>query len=338
MNMLLKGHICFSKTAQELKTLENGWVVCENGVSKGVFTEIPDRYSTFPVFDYGDNIIIPGLCDLHVHAPQYAIRGLGLDLELLDWLNTYVYAIESKYAQLDYAVKPYESFVNDLTRGATTRAAVFATMHLSSTVLLMEMLEKSGLVTFVGKVSMDRNSPDYLREENAQTAYDSAKSWIDRTICFENTKPIITPRFIPACSDELMSKLKELQMEYKLPVQSHLSENKREIEWVRELCPDVESYAEAYNQFGLFGGEGTPAIMAHCIWSAGSEEKLLKDNNVYVAHCPQSNMNLSSGIAPIRRFMRNGIKAGLGSDIAGGCHFTGVFPYKKYYPSEQKKK
>jgi guanine deaminase len=138
---------------------------------------------------------------------------------------------------------------------------------------------------------------------------------------FTRTAPILTPRFIPACSDELMVKLRELQIEFGLPVQSHLSENKSEIEWVRELCPEAESYADAYNCFGLFGsGGGIPTIMAHCVWCEGSEEELLRRNGVYVAHCPQSNMNLSSGIAPIRRFLRKGIRVGLGSDVAGGCH------------------
>jgi len=107
-----------------------------------------------------------------------------------------------------------------------------------------------------------------------------------------------------------------------LAVQSHLSENKDEIAWVRELCPQCETYAHAYEQFGLFGGDGVPTIMAHCVWCNEAEEKLIRKNNVYVAHCPQSNMNLSSGIAPVRRYMDNGINTGLGSDIAGGCHIS----------------
>jgi guanine deaminase len=119
-----------------------------------------------------------------------------------------------------------------------------------------------------------------------------------------------------------MLRLKELQREYGLPVQSHLSENNDEIEWVRELCPEAASYGDAYDRFGLFGGKGTPTVMAHCVWSKGAEEELLRDNGVFVAHCPQSNTNLASGIAPIRRFMKKGIRVGLGSDVAGGCHIS----------------
>ena len=321
MDLILKGNICYSKTPKDLITIENGYLICEEGISKGVCQEIPVKYSSFPIVDYGCSIIIPGLCDLHIHAPQYAFRGLGMDMELLDWLNKYTFPEESKYLEIDYANMAYDIFVDALKRGATTRASVFATLHTPATVLLMEKLERSGLATFVGKVNMDRNCPETLRSKGAEAAYKATKAWIENTKDrFINTAPILTPRFIPACSDELMSRLKELQKEYKLPVQSHLSENKSEIAWVKELSPEAESYADAYNNFGLFGGEGVPTIMAHCVWSEGREEELLKKNGVFAAHCPQSNINLASGIAPVRRFMEKGIRVGLGSDVAGGCH------------------
>ena len=325
MNMILKGNICYSKNPTEFEISEGGYLVCLKGASKGVFHEIPEEYSSFPVIDYGGCVIIPGLCDLHVHAPQYAFRGLGMDMELLDWLENYTFPEESKYVEIDYANRAYNIFTEALKRGATTRACVFATLHSPATVLLMEKLERTGLVTLVGKVNMDRNCPDILRSKSAEAAYKATRAWIlstkDR---FKNTSPILTPRFIPACSDELMTMLGNLQKEFKLPVQSHLSENKGEIAWVRELCPEAATYADAYNGFGLFGGAGVPTIMAHCVWTEGGEDDLIKENGVYVAHCPQSNMNLSSGIAPVRRFLNKGIRVGLGSDVAGGCH-TSIF-------------
>ena len=327
MDQILKGNICCSKTPQELEIVENGCLICIGGVVEGVFRDIPDEYKGLPVKDYGDCIIIPGLCDLHVHAPQYAFRGLGMDMELLDWLNTYTFPEESQYILIDYANKAYGYFADDMRRGATTRASVFATLHTPATELLMDKLEKTGLVTFVGKVSMDRNCPDYLCAKSAAAALASARAWIVKAkgrSKYRNTSPILTPRFIPTCSDELMRGLKALQTEFGLPVQSHLSENKGEIAWVRELCPEAESYGHAYENYGLFGGEGVPTIMAHCVWSEGAEEELLRKNGVYIAHCPQSNINLSSGIAPVRRFLRNGIRVGLGSDVAGGCH-TSIF-------------
>ena len=323
MNMILKGDICYSKSPQELETVKNGYLVCEGETVAGLFQEIPGTYRDFPVTDYSGHLIIPGLCDLHTHAPQFAYRGLGLDMQLLEWLEKYAFPEEAKYADPEYADIAYSLFADSLKRGATTRACIYATVHNQSTIMLMEKLEESGLVTFVGKVSMDRNCPPSLCEPSADEAYLAAKDWIENTKGrFENTSPILTPRFLPSCSDELMRKLKELQREYNLPVQSHLSENRDEATWVRELCPEAGSYGGAYDSFGLFGGPGTPTVMAHCVLSEGAEEDLIKDNGVCVAHCPQSNTNLSSGIAPVRRFLRRGIRVGLGSDVAGGCHMS----------------
>jgi len=323
MNMIIKGDICYSKTQTDLETKENAYLVCEGETIAGVFEQIPEKYNSFPLYDYSGKLIIPGLIDLHTHAPQYAFRGLGMDMQLLDWLNTYTFPEESKYIHLDYAEKAYEIFTRALKSGATTRALIFATLHTPATLLLMEKLEQTGLVTMVGKVGMDRNCPDTLRQESAEAAYKSTKKWIESSLKrFKNTKPIITPRFIPTCSDELMKKFKDLQKSYSLAVQSHLSENQGEIQWVKELSPDAKTYAHAYERFGLFGGKSVPTVMAHCTWSEGDEQQLLYDNNVYVAHCPASNTHLASGIAPVRRFIEKGITVGLGSDIAGGPHLS----------------
>ena len=323
MNMILKGNICYCEAPDKLITYENAYLVCINDMVVGTFSELPEKYSGLSITDYNDCLIIPGLCDLHTHAPQYAFRGLGTDMELLDWLNKYTFPEESKYVVLDYAAKAYENFAVALKRSATTRACVFATLHTPATVCLMEKLEQTGIVSYVGKVGMDRNCPGMLRQASAEAAYFSTKSWIENTKDrFENTKPIITPRFIPTCTDELMYKLKSLQEEFMLPVQSHLSENMDEIAWVKELCPQCETYAAAYEQFGLFGGDGVPTVMAHCVWCNETEEELMKQNEIFIAHCPQSNINLASGIAPVRRYLNNGLNVGLGSDVAGGCHIS----------------
>jgi len=322
MGIVLKGNICYSRTIDTLATVENGFLAVGGKHLLAVFDKLPGEYKDFPLVDYGNCLIIPGLCDLHVHAPQYAFRGLGMDMELLDWLNTYTFPEESKYEQIDYAIKAYDIFANAINQSATTRAVVFATLHTPATVLLMEKLEKSGIVSMVGKVAMDRNCPDYLRQASPEAAYLSTKSWIEEVNGkFNNTTPIITPRFIPTCSDELLRNLKKLQTEYSLPVQSHLSENLNEVKWVTDLSQG-KSYADSYERFGLFGGDNVPTIMAHCVWCYDIDMKLLRKNGVYAAHCPQSNLNLSSGIAPIRKFLEKGIKVGLGSDIAGGSHLS----------------
>ena len=314
----LKGNICYSKDRSTLKTVENGYIVVENGISAGVFEALPEKWANIPATDYGDKLIIPGLVDLHIHAPQYAFRGTGMDLELLEWLNTYTFPEEAKYGDLAYADKAYALFVKDLQNSATTRAVVFATAHVPATMLLMEKLEESGLVSFVGKVNMDRNSHPDLQEKSVEESANDTIGWLESCAGkFKNTALILTPRFIPSCTDDLMRRLSEIQKQYALPVQSHLSENQAEVEWVKELCPWSSSYGDAYARFGLFGGS-VKTVMAHCVWLSGSEIELMRENGVYVAHCPQSNTNLASGIAPIRRYLDKNMSVGLGSDIAGG--------------------
>jgi guanine deaminase len=135
-------------------------------------------------------------------------------------------------------------------------------------------------------------------------------------------RPIVTPRFIPSCTPEMLRACGQLADKYQLPVQSHLSENKDEIAWVQELEPESTSYGDAYDRYGLFGQ--TPTIMAHCVWTDGDELELMKRRGVVVAHCPTSNFNVASGMAPIRRFLDEGLQVGLGSDISGG-HDLSIF-------------
>lgn len=313
----LKGNICFSKDKDTLCTMPDSILVCEDGHNAGVFSELPDKYKEIPCHDYGDNIIVPGLVDLHVHAPQYAFRGLGMDLELLDWLNTHTFKEEQKYKDLSYARCAYGIFVEDLRKSGTTRACIFGTIHNEATLLLMDMLEESGICAYVGKVNMDRNGPDYLCEKDAVVSSSDTEKWITSCEKYSCVSPILTPRFIPSCTDDLMTRIAKLQKKYKLPVQSHLSENPSEIEWVNSLHPDASCYGGAYDKFGLFGDD-VPTIMAHCVHSTEEEIELLHKKQVFVAHCPQSNTNLYSGVAPIRTYLEKGIPVGLGSDIAAG--------------------
>lgn len=322
-NFVMKGDICFSEDRNAISCRENHYLVCVEGVSRGVFAKIPDEYRDLPLYDYSGQLIIPGFTDLHVHAPQFAFRGLGMDQELLDWLNTRTFPEEAKYVDMDYARQAYRIFTDQLVKSATTRAVVFATLHLPATIKLMEMLDQAGMAAYVGKVNMDRNSPDNLREETASSIRKTERFIEETADRFARVKPILTPRFVPSCSDELMAALGRLQKKYGLPVQSHLSENMGEVAWVGELCPEAKFYGQAYDQYGLFGG-GAKTIMAHCVHSSPEEIALMSERGVYAAHCPASNTNLSSGIAPIRAFLEAGVPVGLGSDIAGG-HTLSMF-------------
>ena len=329
-SFVIKGNICQTKNKDVLDLHEGAFAVCVDGVSRGVFDILPDEYADLPLFNYGDSLIFPGMVDLHVHAPQYAFRGMCMDLELMDWLNRYTFPEEEKYENLEYAERAYSMFVDAMKNGATTRSCIFATRHRYATELLMKLMEDSGLVSYVGKVNMDREASEALTEESADISAYTTFGWINAVKDkFENTKPILTPRFIPCCTDKLMEELREIQMAYGIPVQSHLSESKGEIDFVKFLRPDNPFYGDSYNEYDLFGknddiNTDVKTVMAHCVWSSDDEVDLMLKNGVFVAHCPASNMNLTSGIAPIRKYLDFGLNIGLGSDVAGG-HSDSIF-------------
>lgn len=320
MDFALKGDILYSKSLDKVSQNANSYLVCSNGKCEGIFKKLPAKYKGIKVYDYTGYLIIPGLIDMHLHAPQYIFIGLHMDLKLLDWLNKYTFPAEAKYKKIEFAKRAYDIFVHDLTYTSTTRFAMFATIHNEATLYLMNELEKTGFKGYVGKVNMDRNSPKYLIEKTDKSIKDTLL-WLERCENLKNIKPIITPRFIPSCSDRLMEELSKIVDKYNLPVQSHLSENKSEIEWVKELVPSVKSYEEAYDKFNLLGSK-TNTIMAHYVWPDKKGIKLMKNRKVWVAHSPSSNRNLSSGIAPIGRYLREGINVGLATDVAGGSYLS----------------
>ena len=296
-----------------------------DGVCKGAFVELPSKYKALQLYDYGERLIIPGMTDLHVHAPQYTFRGIGMDAELLEWLSTYTFPEEAKYADMEYARKAYQYFTEDLRRCFTTRAVVFGTLHNEATIELMNQLERTGVITYVGKVNMDRNGGENLQEESAEASLSSTIEWLDQVQDkYVNTKPILTPRFIPSCSDELMTGIGKLAEEKNLRIQSHLSENHSEIAWVKDLVPESTCYANAYEMFNTMGTVDRPTIMAHCVHSDDREIAILKKHGAYIAHCADSNMNLTSGIAPVRRFLDAGVNVGLGTDVAAGSSMNMV--------------
>ena len=314
----LKGNVLYTPRKDELKTCPNAYVICREGICEGVYETLPEEFREIHVMDFGDSLIIPGMVDLHIHAPQYAFRGTGMDCELLDWLNTHTFPEEAKYANLDYASRAYGIFADHMRKSATTRAVIFGTIHREATLLLMDLMEGSGLVSYVGKVNMDRDSPDGLRESTEASAMETLafiRASAEKN--YQRTMPILTPRFIPSCSDSLLERLSEIRRAHDLPVQSHLSENPEEVALVKKLMPQAEFYGDGYDRFGLFGREAK-TVMAHCVYSTEAEVERILKNGVWVAHCPNSNMNLASGIAPVRKYIDAGLRVGLGSDVAGG--------------------
>ncbi len=328
MKKVYKAHILFTKERDCFEVFENGYVAVEDGRVVGVSTDLSSLgCDEQMVTDYGDCLLIPAMNDMHVHASQYRNQGLAMDLELLPWLQNYTFPEEKKYADAAYAERMYRRFIRDLWRFGTMRACVFTTSHTDSTRLLMNLFKEAGMGAMVGKVAMNRNCPPELSEtvEQMVEGYEALIAEFNQPD--DLVRPIITPRFIPSCTPEMLQACGDLAAKYQLPVQSHLSENLSEMALVQTLEKESTSYGDAYNRYGLFGQ--TPTIMAHCVWTDGAELELMKQNDVMIAHCPTSNLNIASGLAPIRRFLDEGLRVGLGSDISGG-HDLSIFRMMMY--------
>ena len=317
--IVLHGNILTVPVLGELDTVKSGYIVLNaDGVIEGVFETLPERFKGGQLADYGDALILQSFCDMHLHAPQYPMLGMGMDLPLLDWLNTYTFRTEARFADPDYARMHYRRFAEQLVEFGTTRVSVFSSLHTDATLILMEELERAGISGFVGKVNMDRNSPDYYCETTEESKRETLR-WLDACDRFSRIRPIITPRFTPSCSNALMDWLGKLANERNLPVQSHLSENTSEIEWVHSLHPDCRQYWETYAKYGLWKSD---TLMAHCVYSDERERAAIKQYGVTVVHCADSNTNICSGVAPVRTMLDEGINVVLGSDIAGGAHLS----------------
>lgn len=317
-SFFLKGTFLDAPVCGEIRTRE-GFLLIKEGQFGKFYDAVPTVMYDLPVYDYSGKLILPGMTDLHLHAPQYCYAGMAMDLELLDWLQNYTYPEEARYKDPAYAKKGYSFFVRDLISGPATRAVIFATLHTDATLVLMDQLEEAGFPAYAGKLAMNRNSPDYYREPTTEYAIKETLRWIDEAAKrnYRFVKPILTPRFTPSVTDDYMAGLGEIAREYHLPMQSHLSENTDEIRWVAELCPDTDYYAESYAKHGLFGGD-VPTVMAHCIYCPEEENALIHRNGVMIAHCPTSNENVIAGICPAAGYLRNGYHIGIGSDVAGG--------------------
>lgn len=314
MMELIRGNIVEAKRFGEPDIIENGYIAVRDGVITGVFPEPPERYEGAKLSDYTGKLILQGFCDMHLHGPQYPMLGMGMDLPLLDWLKTYTFKTEARFADEDYARRIYRALAQELVANGTTRVSMFSSLHAKATLILMEELEKAGISGYVGKVNMDRDGGEC--QECTEGSIGETLRWLEACAGFQNVRPILTPRFTPSCTNELMAWLGEQARTRGLYVQSHLSENLREIELVRQLHPDCSQYWETYDRFGLWRDH---TIMAHCVYSDEREQDAMIGSNVLCVHCPDSNINICSGFAPVRRMKRRGVWVALGSDIAGGA-------------------
>ncbi|CAD6993218.1 guanine deaminase [Ceratitis capitata] len=261
-----------------------------------------------------DQFLMPGFVDCHIHAPQVAQIGLGLDMTLIDWLNTYTFPLEAKYDDEQFAAKVYTKVVENTIKSGTTLASYYGTNSKDSTVILAKEALRQGQRALVGKVCSNQNSPNFYIESTEKAISDTEEFVKDiQNLKTDLVKPTITPRFALSCSKELMDKLGEIARNNDLHIQSHISENLSEIDFVKALYKS--SYAEAYDNSGLLTSK---TIMAHAVHLDDEEIALFQKRGTSVAHCPASNTMLSSGFCDVLRIIKQGVKVGLGTDVSGG--------------------
>lgn len=316
---VIKGNIVGTYRFGDLTIFENGFLILDDGGKiLAVTQQLTAEQEQLPLVDYGERLILHSFADMHLHAPQYPMLGMGMDLSLLDWLNTYTFQMESRFADIAYAREVYQKLAAELIHWGTTRVVMFSSLHTEATWILMEELEKAGVTGYVGKVNMDRNGVNELQETTEESKRETLR-WLEGCERFRYVKPIITPRFTPSCTDELMDWLGTLAAEKQLYIQSHMNENLAEIQLVKELVPDCDRYWQTYDKHHMWKDH---TIMAHCVHIDENEVAALKEANVVVAHCADSNINICSGIAPVRHLVKEGVWVTLGSDIAGGAQLS----------------
>lgn len=264
------------------------------------------------------HLVLPGFVDLHVHAPQYPQLGLALDEPLEVWLGKYTFPLEAKYADLDFARGAYGTLVRDLLAGGTTTALYFATVHREATQLLAEICLEQGQRGLVGKVVMDNHdtSPDYYRDETAAAAVADTRAVIEHIRALpgnDRVLPVVTPRFIPSCTDEALAGLGALARECGCHVQTHCSES----DWAHGYALERYGHTDtaALDGFGLLTRK---TVLAHSVFLTDPDMAMVREAGAGVAHCALSNMYFANAVFPLRRALEKGVHVGLGTDISGG--------------------
>lgn len=266
-------------------------------------------------------ILLPGMVDLHIHAPQFPQIGRALDVPLEDWLQAHTFPLEARCADPDYAEGVYESLVDCLLANGTTTAMYYATIHLQATQRLADICLRRGQRALIGRVCMDdaTQCPPTYRDTSAAVAETETRAFIDYVRNMPgNTagliNPVITPRFIPSCTDDLLHRLGRLAQESGCHVQTHCSESDWEHGYVLDRCGMTDT--RALDGFGLLTRR---TVLAHGNFVGDADSDLIRHAQSGIAHCPLSNAYFSDAVFPLRKMLDRGLHVGLGTDIAGGA-------------------
>jgi guanine deaminase len=270
------------------------------------------------VHDYSGKLLMPGFIDTHIHYPQTDMIASPSE-GLLPWLETYTFPSERQFEDSQHAADVAEFFLDELLRCGTTTAMVYCTVHPQSVDAFFTASEQRGLRMVAGKVMMDRNCPDFLRDTAESSARDTEtliKRWHKRG----RSLYAITPRFAPTSTEAQLQLAGELARDYPDTfIQTHVSENEAECAWVRELFPDSRSYIDVYDSYGMLRPR---AMYGHCIWLNERDRQRMAETQSAAAICPTSNLFLGSGLFDFERADDAGVLLSLATDVGGGTSFS----------------
>lgn len=318
----------------QVRYVEDGLVIIHEGKIQwfGPWQEGQSRLPTNAELQhYPDQLIVPGFIDTHIHFPQTEMVG-AYGEQLLEWLNTYTFPTEIQFQDASYSEKIAEFFVQELLKNGTTTALVFCTVHPESVDALFNAATTCNMRLIAGKVLMDRHAPEALTD-TAETAYIDSKALIEKWHGQGRNLYAITPRFAPTSTPKQLQKVGQLKAEYPdVYVHTHLSENKNEIAWVKELFPEREGYLDVYHHYGLTGSK---SVFAHCVHLEDEEWDCMHQTDSAIAFCPTSNLFLGSGLFPLKKTWDKGVKVGLGTDIGAGTSFNQLQTLNEAYKVQQ---
>ncbi len=325
MKLLLGQTLCFdgnpfTQGVEAARHERRGAVAIEDGriIAVGTADALRAQFPQARPVDYGNDLISPGFVDAHVHYPQTGIIA-SWGKRLIDWLNSYTFPEEARFGDPGYAAEMARMFF-DLTLGhGTTTSVSFCTIHPASVDAYFSEAQARGLRALGGKTCMDRNAPDNLRD-TAQAAHDESRALIQRWHGVDRLGYVITPRFAPTSSPEQLEALGALWAEHPdCLMQTHLSEQVEEIEWVARLFPDARDYLDVYERFGL---AGPGALMGHAIHLTARECAAIAERDISLVHCPTSNTFIGSGLFDMDGLAGAGLRVGLATDVGGGSSFS----------------
>lgn len=313
---------------------EDGLLVVKNGLvdAVGFSSELlPTLPENCEVIHYKNSLIMPGFIDTHVHYPQTEMIA-SYGEQLLEWLENYTFPAEKEFSDIEHGKRVAEFFLSQLLAAGTTTALVFGTVHKESVDAFFTIAQQKKLRMICGKVLMDQNCPDYL-SDTAESGYEDSKALIEKWHNKDRLQYAITPRFAPTCSTEQLNKAGQLLNEYpSVYLHTHLSENKSEIEWVKDLFPDSNGYLDVYDKSNLLGRR---SVFAHGVHLHDHECQRLSETKSAIAFCPSSNLFLGSGLFNLVQAQAHNVNVGMGSDIGAGTTFSMLSTLNEGYKTQQ---